>query len=285
MPPDKKYDLFISHASEDKDNFVRPLGTILMKLGVRVWYDEFSMQWGDNLSESIDKGLKDSRYGLLVLSKHFLSKKWTDYEYRSLLIRQIDEKKVILPLWYGVGEEEVKEYSPFLAGIKAVAVGEGDYQKLIPLILSTVRPDIWRELWMSDALRKLESEGEHKVVELSEIKAPQEKQSTLSRQQLVRSKAVFYGIGRHEKLTFQRCVELYERDLIPERELQRWEIMNACYLEMLDRYPEATELDREDYFRVLLAFSLGGFQVPKTGLSDSILEEILELWKVNDYDF
>ena len=80
----KHYDVFISHASEDKDSFVRPLANMLEQTGLKVWYDEFSLRLGDSLSASIDKGIMDSRYGILILSPNFLNKNWTDYEYRSL---------------------------------------------------------------------------------------------------------------------------------------------------------------------------------------------------------
>ena len=59
--------IFISHASEDKDSFVRPLATELSRLGLRVWYDEFSLQLGDSLSASIDGGLAESDAGLVVI--------------------------------------------------------------------------------------------------------------------------------------------------------------------------------------------------------------------------
>lgn len=36
-------DLFISHASEDKEELVRPLAAELMKYGVDIWYDEFEL--------------------------------------------------------------------------------------------------------------------------------------------------------------------------------------------------------------------------------------------------
>ena len=60
-----RWDLFASHASEDKETFVRPLAVLLGSLGVRVWYDEFALTLGDSLSESVDKGLARSRYGLV----------------------------------------------------------------------------------------------------------------------------------------------------------------------------------------------------------------------------
>jgi hypothetical protein len=76
----KKWDLFISHASEDKDSFVRPLATALRQLGVMVWYDEFSLSIGDSISRSIDSGLANSKYGLVVISESFIRKKWPEYE-------------------------------------------------------------------------------------------------------------------------------------------------------------------------------------------------------------
>ena len=78
------YDAFISHASEDKDDFVRPLAEFLDRAGLSVWYDEFSLSAGDSLSRSIDKGLARSRFGIVVLSNSFLQKRWPEYELRGL---------------------------------------------------------------------------------------------------------------------------------------------------------------------------------------------------------
>lgn len=281
----KKYDIFISHASEDKDSLVRPLAMILERLSVRVWYDEFSLKLGDSLTTSIDIGLQESRFGLLVLSKSFLGKNWPDYEYRSLLTRQIDGDKVILPLWYGVTKEDVKKYSLYLADIKAVSITEDNYKAVIALILRVVRPDIWQEMRMRGVLRKVVVEGTLGVTKLSEIKRETKKQSKLSPQQYIRSKAVFYGIGRHLKQTFDEHVEQYELDVVPERELQTWEIMNACYLEMLERHADATVRDREDYFKVLVALSVGWSEIAGVQLSDGEIKELAALWKENYYEF
>ena len=50
------YDVFISHASEDKDTVVRPLANALLQRGLKVWYDEFELKIGDSLRRKIDKG-------------------------------------------------------------------------------------------------------------------------------------------------------------------------------------------------------------------------------------
>lgn len=285
MMEDKRYDLFISHASEDKDEIVRPMATILERLSVRVWYDEFSLQLGDSLTASIDKGLRQSRYGLLVLSKAFLGKNWPDYEYRSLLTRQIDGESVILPLWYGVTKEEVKAYSLFLTDIKGLAVTRDNMNVVIPAIVKVVRPDIWLEVRMRSVLRKAVDEGTPKAVERTDIKPQTERQSKLTKQQLIRSKAVYYGIGMHLNRSFDDYVEQYELDFVPERELQSWEIMNICYLEMIERHGEATEADKKDYFRSLIAISIGMKSISNVQLESSEIEELISLWKENYYEF
>lgn len=281
----KKFDIFISHASEDKDAIVRPMAIFLERMGVRVWYDEFALKLGDSLSASIDKGLLDSKYGLVVLSKAFLKKNWTDYEFRSLLSKQVDGERVILPLWYNITKDEIKNYSLYLTDIKALPLSIDSLKVVIPAIVKVVRPDIWQEMRMKGVLRNAVSEGTLKVVKMSEIKRATTKQSKLTKQQLIRSKAVYYGIGKHLKKSFDDYVDQYELDVLPERELQSWEIMNVCYLEMLERHADATERDREDYFKVLVAVSVGWTELDGVQLSTAEIEEVVSLWKENYYEF
>ena len=114
-PKEIGYDAFISHASEDKDSIVRPLAKILSKMGFQIWYDEFELSVGDSLKQSIDKGLINSNYGIVVLSKAFFEKNWPQYELNGLTAKEIDGKKVILPIWHQVDKKEVLKYSPTLA--------------------------------------------------------------------------------------------------------------------------------------------------------------------------
>jgi len=109
------YDAFISHASEDKDAIVRPLAKILTRMGFDIWYDEFELTVGDSLRQSIDKGLVNSNYGILILSKAFFAKNWPQYELNGLTAKEMDGKKVILPIWHEVDKNDVLNYSPSLA--------------------------------------------------------------------------------------------------------------------------------------------------------------------------
>jgi hypothetical protein len=120
-----EWDLFICHASEDKDGFVKPLALELDSRNLRVWYDEFELRLGDSLREKIDRGLSRSRYGVVVLSKAFFDKDWPQKELDGLNAREINGRKVILPIWHGISREDVLLYSPILADRVAARSSDG----------------------------------------------------------------------------------------------------------------------------------------------------------------
>jgi hypothetical protein len=109
-----QYDVFICHATEDKDEFVRPLAEQLQTFGFRVWYDEFTLKVGDSLRRSVDQGLANSRYGVVVLSSSFFAKQWPQYELDGLVAREMQGKKVILPIWHKITKDDVMTFSPSL---------------------------------------------------------------------------------------------------------------------------------------------------------------------------
>ncbi len=111
----RKYDVFISHASNDKDEVVRPLAVALQNKNLKVWYDEFELKIGDSLRQKIDKGLANSRFGIVVLSKHFIKKGWTNYELDGIISKSISGQQVVLPIWHDITKQEVLDYSPSLA--------------------------------------------------------------------------------------------------------------------------------------------------------------------------
>jgi hypothetical protein len=120
-----EWDVFISHATEDKEDFARPLAERLRSQGLRVWFDEFTLTLGDSLRRSIDRGLARSRYGVVVISPNFLRKKWPQMELDGLVAREINEVKSILPVWHNISAEEVHQYLPTLADRLAVSSDKG----------------------------------------------------------------------------------------------------------------------------------------------------------------
>jgi hypothetical protein len=116
----ENYDVFVSHASEDKDEFVRDFVECLKQNGLTVWYDELTLRIGDSLRRSIDNGLKNSRYGIVVLSEAFFNKEWPQRELDGLFAREVNGEKVILPIWHKLSKNEVMKFSPLIADMLAL---------------------------------------------------------------------------------------------------------------------------------------------------------------------
>lgn len=134
------HDIFICHASEDKDDFVRPLAEALRARYLDVWYDEFSLTVGESLSERIDQGLARSNFGLVVLSPHFFRKNWTKRELSGLVAREMaGERGIILPIWHRIGRDEILRHSPPLADVVAISSARG-IDVVVVELLKKLRP-------------------------------------------------------------------------------------------------------------------------------------------------
>lgn len=138
----KEYDVFISHASEDKDEVVRPLATALQEKGVRIWYDEFEMRIGDSLRRKIDQGLANSRFGIVVISRAFIKKGWTNYELDGLMTKAVSGQQVLLPIWHNITKQEVIDYSPSLADKVARNTSQQTVQEIADEIAEMVLPTV-----------------------------------------------------------------------------------------------------------------------------------------------
>lgn len=134
-----EWDVFISHASEDKDDFVEALAERLRKEGLSVWYDDFTLTVGDSLRQSIDDGLQNSRFGVVVLSKSFFKKNWPQKELDGLVTRERNGQKVILPIWLNVDYDDISEFSVTLADKVAVLGAEG-LGTVVAGLLRVLRP-------------------------------------------------------------------------------------------------------------------------------------------------
>lgn len=134
-----EWDVFISYASEDREDFVRPLAELLRGEGLRVWYDEFVLKVGDRLNRSIDAGLARSRFGIVVLSPNFLANEWPQRELDGLVTREVNGTKVILPIWHKLQDEELRAQSPLLADRIAVKSSDG-MDRVVQRLLEVIRP-------------------------------------------------------------------------------------------------------------------------------------------------
>ena len=136
----KRWDAFISHASEDKDTVALPLAAALKRAGVRVWLDRFELRVGDSLRDKIDEGLAESCFGIVVLSPDFLAKRWPKQELNGLFALEEGGRKVIPPVWHKVTKSAVAEYSPILADRLATETSRGISSVAAELLAAILDP-------------------------------------------------------------------------------------------------------------------------------------------------
>jgi hypothetical protein len=135
----REFDVFIAHATEDKDAIVRPLAHALRDRELDVWFDEFELRIGDSLRRKIDFGISRSRFGIVVLSHSFFAKQWPQYELDGLVTMAVNGQQVTLPLWHEISKDEVIKQSPSLADKVALRTSDYSIEEIAEEIASVVK--------------------------------------------------------------------------------------------------------------------------------------------------
>lgn len=90
--------VFLSHSSKDKP-FVSRLATDLKSKGVPVWFDQWELKVGDSLSQRIERGISQSGWLAVVVSKNSSNSDWVQKELRAAQARELRDKSVfVLPI-------------------------------------------------------------------------------------------------------------------------------------------------------------------------------------------
>lgn len=119
------YDVFISHANKDKETLIQDLYKSLEKLGIAIFYDKESLEWGDNWKNKILEGVQKAEFAIIVISTNFFGREWTERELYEFMNRQNrNGQKLILPILYNITVEQLREKYPTLADIQAIDSAE-----------------------------------------------------------------------------------------------------------------------------------------------------------------
>lgn len=115
------YDVFLSHANADKQDFVDELNSSLEKLGIDIFYDKKALDWGDNWKERILVGTKQAAFAIIVISENFFDREWTERELKEFLTRQNrNGQKLILPIVHNISKEELRKKYPSVSEIQMI---------------------------------------------------------------------------------------------------------------------------------------------------------------------
>jgi hypothetical protein len=132
--------LFLSYASEEKA-FVDTLREALAEK-FNVWFDQDAIRLGENIAYRLPEGIRSSDYAVVVLSHSYITKKWTREEFSHLIALETADRKIILPIWHKITDNEVRDFYPALtlrnripydlpmnAIVVAIEIGTGTAQK------------------------------------------------------------------------------------------------------------------------------------------------------------
>ena len=112
-----EYDVFISHANKDKEELIEELYKSLSKLGISIFYDKESLEWGDNWKKRILNGTKKAEF----ISENFFDREWTERELSEFLNRQNrNGQKLILPIVHNITMQQLQAKYPNVADIQAI---------------------------------------------------------------------------------------------------------------------------------------------------------------------
>lgn len=140
--PGVEADVFLSHASEDKDEIARPLQEALVARGVTVWFDEIQIKVGQSIRQEIERGIVGCRFGVVIISPAFFAKQWTQAELDGLFSKKMASgSNTILPIWHHVSKQDVLDRSPLLAGINALNSAVQTGEEMADSLAAVIRPE------------------------------------------------------------------------------------------------------------------------------------------------
>ena len=134
---EKRHDVFISYASQE-ECIAAQLADKLQEVGVIVWFAKNNIKIGDNIKLSIEKGLQDSKYAIVILSENYLDKYWTNNELNALFELEEDGNKKILPLTYNLSHERLKEKSILLANKLCLSINKKNIAEVAVKIVEDI---------------------------------------------------------------------------------------------------------------------------------------------------
>lgn len=258
------WDVFIAHASEDKDILVRPLAKVLKEVyKVDVWYDEFSLEYGDSLLESIEEGLRDSKFGVIIFSENFFGKKWTTHEYISLKTKEmLHNDKNIIPIWYNINKEDIAKYSLSMTDKIAITVnGDYDIDDIAIKIIKIIRPDIYKNINRMIYFESLLKESVLYTMSLKEfnkipISIPPIRHKTISNLMKARLKLIHNSIKEVDSRSYELYEDHFRRSINIDREIIITELITAAYIDCINESMSLEE--KSEIYLLSLGTTLSG---------------------------
>lgn len=109
------YDVFISYASQDRDEVALPLAKELTRAGLNVWFDDAALKAGDSVPAGISAGLTASRVNVVVVSRYSLEPGYALTELRAIVHQHASLGKPVFPIRHRISQDDIVREQALLA--------------------------------------------------------------------------------------------------------------------------------------------------------------------------
>jgi hypothetical protein len=267
------WDAFISHASEDKAEFVMPLYEVLSRFSLEVWYDEAALEPGDSLVESIDRGLSTCKYGIVVFSKSFFQKNWTRYELLTLSEKGKDNNNII-PVLFGIERDELLDEHPELTDILSIDANNKTLEIVASEIISVVRPEIFERINRRVAMMNVS--GELGTLSIEDIHRPPHLHKDLNPNLISRIRLIRASLLGTYDHSMSYWIDSFKRERHPSREVTWWEHVAAVYNETISIIPLDND-ERKKLFRIIISLEHITCEEQIEELSDGLAPNLFDI--------
>lgn len=132
------HDVFLCHAWPDRKADAKDVYDLLRNEDVSVWFSEVTLMVGTDMRVAIDKGLVNSRIGIVLVTPSMLDKLRTDRSIASNELSALLRRNLLVPVMHGVTFEELDQVSPTLASRGGFSTAEEPMEDIVLKIAELV---------------------------------------------------------------------------------------------------------------------------------------------------
>ena len=120
----ERRDIFLCHAWEDRQGAAKDMCDLLIANGATVWFSEYDVGLGKSLLTEIDKGLRNSRAGIVLVTPGMLQTLDGATGIASKELAALLATDRVIPVAHGTNFDAVREISPLLGARSGLTTGE-----------------------------------------------------------------------------------------------------------------------------------------------------------------
>ena len=120
----ERRDLFLCHAWEDREDAAKELCDRLVSHGATVWFSEYDVGLGKSLLQEIDRGLANSRIGIVLVTPALLESLKSATGIAGKELSALIATDRVIPVAHDTTFDALRDISPLLAARSGLTIGD-----------------------------------------------------------------------------------------------------------------------------------------------------------------